>query len=338
MKTLLYIIAFVLFADAVSAQRYTIHYQAYYAPETPFTGIFSEKRAITHETKRFDANGQLIQEEEGSCGGSTTHIHHSADGLADTLFSGGCVRILQVLTYSSDNRLKTWELFSLGRFTDFEYDEQGRIASITAGGSRFTPLEEDAEITRFDYVENTITVESIVDGVSSYTVTQIHYTDSGYIAEKEGGHTEYVFDEQDRLIRAGDNIFYHYTDSSYFKTEGEDRWEYVFKAEQGYLSAIYGYKHVGEEWILTGSSQLSYTFPSSPPSGNQALSDEGKIYGIEGALVVELSKKATVAVYSLSGALVKTQPVEGGESACIHLQRGIYVIRTAYGSYKAFVK
>lgn len=334
MKCALSLFVFILSTTCISAERFMLPH-ASYVQKTPFSGMFLDKRMLASKVvyKEFDANGQLVSN-EGTCMDDYMIYRHDLGGLIDTMDGGGCVNIPQIFKYSTDGKLRTWELL-LGIFSDFTYDEQGRILSITSGYNRST-IKEEAEITFYDYEANIISLESIENGVStSSVVCRIQYTDSGYVAAYEGGSTvEYIYDKQHRLIRGGD-VLYVYTDNGYIETEGDDRTEYAFE-DHGYLSESKRYKKELDSWVFTGSTQYSYLF--SPPLANEPVLNKDKIHGVNGALVVELSETSQVIVYSLEGKLVLSRRIEGGEQVSIRLPAGFYMIRTDNGSYKTFVK
>ncbi|MDR2920431.1 MAG: T9SS type A sorting domain-containing protein [Tannerella sp.] len=340
MRYLIFLSVFILSATCIFAKRFELPHPSY-IQKTPFSGMFLDKRMLADKEvyKKFDANGQLIPNGSGTCmddyDDGITIYHHDPGGLIDTIDGGGCVNIPQILKYSIDGKLQAWEFLS-GTFTDFKYDEQGRILSITSGYSRST-IHEEGEIILYDYEANVITSESIRNGAStSSVICRIQYTDSGYVAEYEDdGVIEYVYDKQSRLTRGGD-VLYTYTDHGYIKTEGDERTEFIFEEESGYISEIKHYKKELDEWVFMGSSQSSYIF--SPTSANEPVIDKDKVYGTYGALMVELLKSSEIAIYSLEGQLVMSQWIEVGEPVSIRLPRGLYIIRTKYGSYKVYVK
>lgn len=263
--------------------------------------------------------------------------------------------------YTREGKL-TWE-YSSGY--NYKYDEQGRM--IEEKSSDF--------ITTYDYDNKMIYSggHPLLDCCPEYIIC----TDSGYIAKRLEWNFKvdtivniYTFDAANRLVcehsfmpeyryPSEDNhdtvittidtslIEYKYADDGYEEYHNGFKYcEYTFRKD-GHRTDVVTYRRYHE--ITDGKdadrdaiyyfSIDKYIYFKNGQEVSNALVEvfSPKVYGVEGAVIVDLKQVAVVHVYSLTGSLVKKASMGEGNTM-IPLSKGIYIVRIGDLSYKVLVR
>lgn len=254
-------------------------------------------------------------------------IKKSSTGLIDTISYYTQTPSTITVEYAEDNKpvSSRSERFDLLKYT---YDEKGRITT--------KPITQS---TIYTYL---------------YLDDQTQYTDSGYFhtmitdgipyADGSTGRdtitTEYVFDDQNRLIRAGD--------TRYSYLENGDVTAEVYKSMSGkqvsyynrnglYLQYFYYSGSPEYGWSLSGHEKYEYYTKGSPVSTEPVIVDHiPVVYGVEGAIQLKADMEHTVCVYTLNGQRIRKIRMQPDQTES--LPQGIYIITTESNSHKVMVR
>jgi len=250
---------------------------------------------------------------------TSAFIERSKDGLRDTFYythhyTNPLTEII-VHEYDADNRLisiksKILPAASFYVLIEYEYDSSGRLTRLA---------------------------EWSLPGVfESYDYSTIVYTDSSYILND----IEYVFDAEDRLIRAGE-ITYSYFENGYSENLGPYAKTIYYFLENGYLSKKIFYKLFEEEWIQHTVWETAYRYkadnPNNPNSNATIKNTLRKVYGIDGAVMIYSGKPETVRIYAVSGLIVRNIQTSPGNQS-ISLSKGFYIVKMGDQAYKVMVR
>lgn len=371
MKPLIYILSGLLFVNSIPAQDYS---KVKYNLETPFTGIFTAKR-FTGEyrgAKYLNGKGEIT---------NSAHIEYkrSKDGLRDTVFTGSGASRIDEYIYSEENRLVGWkelffdiennnELVDFGCFTEYIYDQEGRIDSINSVNS--DDYKKTGSII-YNYTEHTITDYSFTGKNGSEIVNLIHieYTDSGYICRDTTYHTvvidgrdtsyiehrqdEYIFDfveGENRLKRIRGIIdngnykreydsYISYQENGYTVFYGNHlKEEYFFDEKEDVILILYSRRTENGEWELIERTECFYEYNNDPQSNTSpAIENQSQpVYGIEGGMMITAEANSPVCIYTISGQLVKKMKVQPNQP--LPISKGIYIVTMNNQSYKVRVR
>jgi hypothetical protein len=244
-------------------------------------------------------------------------IDRSKDGLRDTLYYTDYVNRISVHEYDAADRLMSVRdrippdiFFHI--IEEYEYDSSDRLTKL---------------------------VEWSVPGVfKNYDYSMIVYTDSSYILNQ----IEYVFDSEDRLVRAGE-VAYNYFEDGYEEILNSfEKMTYHF-LESGYLSkrTFHRKLQADGQWFVSETWETEYRYKdgnTNNPSSNIAIDTAfPKVYGTEGAAMIHADKPEKVLIFSIAGTLIRNvQTVSGNQS--IHLPKGIYFVVIENQTYKVMVR
>ena len=301
------------------AQQTGLWYAAPFHPVKPQIG---QPRILADTV--FTKHTQILTSGENS-GTSTAIIERSKDGLRDTFYyTHPYTNEIIVREYDTDNRLIS--TYRVRRPDDpfispeiekillyeYKYDSSGRLTSLAWW--------------------------SLPGIFENYDYSTIVYTDSSYILNQ----IEYVFNAEDQLIRAG-GLAYTYFKDGYTEIQGSfEKMSYYFQ-ENGYQSQkLFFQKSLeDEEWYLQTTWETTYRYKDDNPhnpSGNAVIeTPTRKVYGVDGAVVIQSDKPETVQIYTISGAMIRNIQTGTG-SQSIALPKGFYIVRTDDQVYKVMVR
>ena len=216
-------------------------------------------------------------------------------------------------------------------WSEYQYDAKGRVISR----DDYSVRTETHRTTTYLYTEDSIVSSGVLDDGYLKEITLIdEKTDNGYtarhITEMQYGAIlkhdtvvkNYVFDEQNRLIRAG-NIKYTYPREGGYRSEEIDLEGEVKKVhwydEHGYLKTQENYV----DSRLTSSLDIYY-YNTSESNVPVEFGLTG-VYGAKGVIVITVEKPSIVRIYSVAGKLVGQTSIGVG-TAHIPIPAGIYVV------------
>jgi len=244
-------------------------------------------------------------------------IKRCEDGLRDTFYYRGYTNEIRVLEYDTNNRLISVQIKNeLMDFFDvraeYVYDSSGRLTELSEW--------------------------SLPGDFENYDYSTIVYTDSSYVLNQ----IEYVFDSEDRLIRAGE-VRYSYFEDGYEEILGSyEKMTYIFLAN-GYLSkrTFYQKQHENGEWFLKETWETTYRYTSdnpNNPNGNTTIETTSrKAYGVNGAVMIQSDKMEKVRIYAVSGLLIRELQTSPGNQS-IALSKGFYIVLIEDKAYKVMVR
>lgn len=281
-------------------------------------------------------------------GGGYEVINRSADELTEIVRVHYGLIFNYIYTYLEDGRLVSWkqleEIYGQGQYVRaeviYEYDIKGRL------------------IMAYVLDDNNILPDTLESDRTIYMDDLTQYTDSGYIHTtikvkrsqyngviKEKRDTivkEYVFDDQERLIREGTQTYTYFNDGSVMMTDNQNpdpvylskKTEYYNNADGYYLgSKTYIWKN--NMWNLHESDKVIYYYDN--PQSNVSISESSQnAYGIEGAIIVNAEEDELVCIYTLNGQLMKKAIAQPDLS--IPMPKGVYVVTIRGKAYKVIVR
>jgi len=268
---------------------------------------------------------------------------HSEDGKRDTVYVLSGVIFVSVYDYYDNEKIKSIQdgyphpngEFEVREEETFEYDQEGRLILHNTIYHRLTP--NDKKIIQYDYTRNTITETKRDDTGETVTITSISFTDKGYIAETNGEKTEYIFDEYNRPVKAGD-ILYEYFDGGYsridYSNSTSPRIDYFYD-NKGYLSKAIYYIISGDEWVH--DCTYLYTYEPDHTVSNIVAEKKTKVYTYQGKVVIESDKLDIVSIYSSSGRLVEKIKLSSSKQE-VNLNPGFYIINIGSETHKVFIR
>ena len=368
MKQLIPIIFGIMFMGSIAARDYS---KVKYNLDTPFTGLFTEKRftGIREESRILNGQGEEVDY-------AVFEYKHSKDGLRDTVFTSWGLITVHENIYSENNMLvgrkelvpdveNNREFVDIGFFTEYTYDSKDRIISVSQIN---TDNHERIDSIAYNYTDHTITHYYFMDKgeLEIREFTQIEYTDSGYICwdtiyynnQVIGGRDtsyvkyrkdEYIFesDQYENRLKRTKNIIGEgvskkeydshivYTDEGYTIFYGNSGKVEYFVNEKEQNTLIMNYRK-GSDWELYERFELSYIY-DDPQSNAPVLEDvQQPVYGVENGLVVGTDVKGLVNIYTISGQLVKQVNASSGDQ--IPLAKGFYIVSMGDRSYKVQVR
>lgn len=266
-------------------------------------------------------------------GGYILH-KYSLDGYIDTIYTN----MQTTVNFYSKETNKLIQSDTYGSIIQhpisarslYEYDKQGRLLS-----EKFTFYIYD--------LENKLT--GTEDSTYLYDLSTIVTTDSGYIYKD----VEYIFDNQDRLIRMKTNHMicdYTYFDKGYAYLKYEvnpeegsgqqERLERYFD-EKGLLtnSRTFQKSYDQTEWAFIYNEFFEYTFYTDD-TANSLIERKHTIYGETGIIKVNTTQPEWIRIYSIGGQLINQSYVT--DQADIMVSKGIYIVTAGSESYKVIVK
>ncbi len=383
-KLLLFSLTVLMFIDISAQKKYT-----YLQGQTsPFNGEFNEPRYkgvdsisyIYYEKKPITQTNVDEIPELVPIISSYILVKNSADELSDTLrYNNGEGFDKYIKKYSEDGKL----VYSSSEVHDnnsidiekrkFVYDAEERISEISMIKNR----NGDATVMvydtiKYDYVFKpylgsvTIKYNTIYTQNDSilvfYSDDQNLYETIEHLRTTDETTTQYIFDDQNRLIKktisyytppkptSGDNqeyrtpdVFdYEYTDNGYkiYENEGKTT-EYNFQND-GYCTEIIYYEQsmiaVYPPLYVVAIEKFSYCKNGTPIVGNEPIEQKApKVYGTQGGIVVNTETSLPVSIYMFSGALVKKE-IAGAGNQIIPLSKGFYIVTIGNMSYKVLVR
>lgn len=332
-----------LFSLLVSVICFPVYAVYTWAPNHPLAEKQQYIRVMADSVVYEDYNGK-----NEYVGGGYEVINRSSDELTEIVRVYYGLISIYIYTYSEDNRLLSWKdamydmesnLIILSEAI-YEYDQKGRL--ITTYSVDYTIAEPD----------------TLVSGKYIYMDDLTQYTDSGYIHTKVEINiirnsqevkekrdtivTEYVFDDQERLIREGTRAYTYFNDGSVMMTVNQNpdpvylsrKTEYYNNAD-GYNLGSKTYIWKNNMWNLHESDKVTYYFDN--PQSNVSLSESSlKVYGIDGAIIVNAEEDVPVCIYTLNGQMMKKAIAQ--PDASIPMPKGVYVVTLKGRTYKVFVK
>lgn len=346
MKKIICILLIALFTISLSYGR--DYSKVKYNLDTPFTGVFTAER-FTGDSAFFHNEGDV------ETGGYSVY-KRSKDGLRDTVFNYSGAESVMEYVYSPEGKLVTMNFLEpdltnltkivwiTGYGINYQYDAEGRIAVIkyNSGGS-----------TIYDYTENTIVFEG-KDGEPADTA-HVVYTDNGYIFQTKKDFylgeekVEYVFDSENRLLKRihwplydGDDkteFIYEYTDHGYCIYSGDSyKEERIYFEKESRLKKYISYKKTIHGWEIDRTSDYVYYYGDMILDVDEpAVEKTAKIYGVTGGVVMELEAPTQVAIYALSGQLVRRQYFDSG-SYQLPMVPGFYIVQAGKDIFKLKVR
>jgi hypothetical protein len=319
MRTIILLFAFTIFSTNRCISQFCSPF-----PETPFTGEFSDKRVLADtvsvSTREYEMDGKEIVTPT-----IKTVIKHNENGLSDTIFILSGVIYADIRNYSPTGQVISILEGGFAGHSDvfFDYTPDGRISKIES---------KDMETKRYDYDKNIIIRN---ENRARIDTLFIEYTENGYIVSEKNKKTSYIFDNDNRLIQAGD-IYYEYSDDGYTMTDSKIKVVYQLNKD-GFLTKLTNYKYVESKWVIQAVSDYEYKIKSDIPSSTmiQEASDI-EIYGLQDALLIKSSKNRSVKIYSINGKLFYSGMVLSYKK--IPMPKGIYIVLINNKSYKHIVK
>lgn len=283
----------------------------------------------------------------------------SADGLKDTILTSIGLMSCRVDEYFPDGKLISRKELIPERAQDYstlwaeeqttynEYDSDGRIISTIV-----YDMDKNLIVSwTYEYTGNSVIPATVISTEINRPTTvkkfSIRHTATGYVFEqitestdyvhntvrRDTTEREYVFDPENRLIRAGDAVYTYPEEGGYVETLS---YRTGYYNRQGYPEKFYTY--YGGELVqmteITYFSNESQQNPN-PPQPTDAVSGE-KVYAARNGVVVQSANPVSVTVYSIDGKLVKKTFVDGN-NGLIKLPGGFYIVKTEKASYKVFV-
>ena len=248
----------------------------------------------------------------------STIIKRSEDGLRDTFYMYGTsnnIDRISVFEYDANDRLifvreKNDHLASFIEIEEFEYDSSGRL-------TKYFEWSTPGVFLYYDY-------------------STIVYTDSSYFLNQ----SEYVFDSKNRLIRAG-KTHYSYFETGYYEIESSDLKTKYELLENGYRSKKRIYKKILEQWVNSETWETEYRYVAGNPynpTGSTDFEDTfRKVYGIDGALIIQSDMLETARIFSYSGLWVRNVQAGAGVQS-IAIPRGFYFVLIGNNVYKVMVR
>ena len=280
--------------------------------------------------KEFNGEGEVT-------GGGMKFIKSDVSELVDTVYTYYGLIYKDIYTYDTDHKLLMVQSCygPINSASHFKYDNRGRVISI-AVFSEIAPLDTG----RVTYI--------------TYWDDQTIYTDSGYIhtvikeikieseiIKVDTSATEYVFDNQDRLVRAG-NIRYYYLPDGGLKIVtcgmGGIRKTEVISDNERLNSKTISYALVNGKWKILEYEE-SHSFKDGVPLAIAPVVVDMQLvaYGTRGGIILPTeADRQPVRVYDFSGRLVKR--VNTVSDWFISLPRGMYVVVSGNCSCKVVVR
>jgi len=302
--------------------------------------VYIREDALTVEYKKYSAVGEEMPVES-----SGYKIERSKDGLTDTVYYHYGMPVY-VDIYNDDHKLiaEQVDITFVPGYIYFTYDQKGRVKSAS-------------------YYLNPDQQDKILEVLHTYQDTQTIYTDSGYIhtiikesrkwpevlegnpdkviIKKDTLITEYVFDGQNRLIRAG-NDRYTYLESeeiirnSIYDDERDVKYESYYD-KKGLRQKTVRYFLKEGMWEISEVEKVTYYKDGVPVSTEPVMaSGVSGIYGVCGGIILPTGTDQPVRIYNFSGRLVKQ--VNAMPDQFIPLLRGMYIVVSGNYSCKVVVR
>jgi len=279
------------------------------------------------EYKVFDGEGNVA-------GGGRSSIKSDVNGLIDTVYTYYGLIYKDIYTYDTDHKLLMIQSCyePANTVNHFKYDTRGRVISIAVFSEK-EPLDT-ARITYITYLDD-----------------QTVYTDSGYIhtlieeirieseiIKIDTSATEYIFDSQNRLVRAGNSRYYYLPDDGLkVVTDRGMRKTEVISDKERLNSKTISYALVNGKWKILEYEE-SYSFKNGVPLTIEPLIADTKLiaYGMKGGFVLTNETECPVCIYNFNGQLVKR--INTIPHQLISLPRGVYIVVSGVQSCKVVVK
>jgi len=342
LKLLLLLISCITFIT-VNGQNFRPNVGIYlFYPAHP---LMDQQIYVREEADRIVYQHYNVSGEEVSCNFSGYMIERSEDGLIERVETQSCIIITDEYTYATNHKLLrvAFNLYLLPYYLYYSYDERGRV-KVAATYNDENKQELSAE-TLFTYQDD-----------------QTIYTDSGYIhtiiiesrkypeiltgnpdniaVKKDTLVTEYVFDTQNRLIRAGEE-YYSYQENggiihTFYNGAKDEKTENYYDKE-GFLRKSTDCIRSQDEWNI-----LKYTLISHYKNGIPLLIDplvtnmQSIAYGTKGGVILTTETGQLLRIYTFNGQLVKQ--VNAVPDQLIPLPRGAYIVVVGSRSCKVVVK
>ena len=249
---------------------------------------------------------------------SSTVIKRSNDGLRDTLYTDGIINNLEHITV-------------------YEYDTDNRLINVRDSSDNVNSFYLSEEYEYDSFGRQTKESEWSIPGIFiNYDYSTFVQTDSGYFLNQ----MEYVFDSEDRLIRAGEKT-YSYFEDGFVEFDPQRSNTMYYLSENGYRLKRIVYQGTLEQLAHAEIWETEYLYkadnPNNPSSNTSIENRLRKVYSTDGAVIVHSDIPETTRIFSVSGILVRTiQTVPGIQS--IPLPKGFYFILTGDKAYKVMVR
>jgi len=306
---------------------------------------------------------------------SYTLLSKNNDGLVDTLrtyapeHAGESYAWQSVKKYTVDDQL-IYVCESNQSYTNevtYTYDLKGRILIEKQKNFIYETdtIVKDSSYVEYDYEKGVIYTKP--------SNIYFEYTNNGYMIADTfnvyesipGGLSgevkcvdkkTYIFDSKNRLetidiertlsspifyptpVVTKGKYNYKYTDFGYEEYFNSELNQKVTFQEDGYCSEVILYfDSVGEMLRVFSIKRFSYFNSGQEVSNREIELIIPKAYGVDGGVIIELTKSAAISVYTLSGSLVKKTNVDEGNTM-MPLTKGIYIVVIGDLSYKVLVR
>ena len=294
-----------------------------------------------------------------------TEIRHSKDGLVDTAWIHAGLSSIDVMHYDKNQRLvciernyphcrihechpDVYKTESMYNKEEFEYDTKGRVSKKTISEvASVSGKENIISVETYDYSTLVITEKGYsYDGLeyeldALNRVTYIKNLNIPDIYMELNGKQYRVWDSYYTYFEGGFSEF-SYAKTTYGLPDALRRWRKAdfFYTDNGTLTNIYTSLD-GEKWDVDVKLESRYAYIKS---GTQEIDSNEpievsttEVYGVSGAIVVSTKNNAEVSIYSITGGIVKKQPVVSGTTQITVPQKGLYIVTVNGRSFKAFV-
>ena len=171
-----------------------------------------------------------------------------------------------------------------------------------------------------------------------YDYSTLVYTDSSYFLNQ----IEYVFDSEERLIRAGDILYSYFEDGYEEILSSYEKMTYHFLTN-GYLSKRIFRQKLQEdgEWFVSQTWEIEYRYtsdnPHNPNNNTTIETTPRNAYAVEGAVIIQSGQMETVRIYTVSGLLVRELQTTPGIQS-VALSKGFYIVLLDGKIYKVMVR
>jgi len=314
----------------IFSPAHPLEMQQVYIREDAFEKVFEKYNAIGEELPHDAA--------------SSYKVIRSEDGLTDIIYYSGGVVTTSTCIYDISHKLISEKVdYGLPYYIYYIYDQKGRVKSTTYC------LESELQGRTSEYIH-------------TYLDDQTVYTDSGYvftmieeerrwpkplenpdsiIIKKDTLVTEYVFDTQNRLIRAG-NERYAYLESgeiictNIYDSEKNTKYESSYN-KNGLRQKTNRYLLRNGVWELEDIEKVFY-YKDGVPVSTELVTENilPVVYGTRGGVILTAETEQPVRIYIFNGQLIKQ--VNAVPDQLIPLPRGVYIVVVGSQSCKVVVR
>lgn len=330
-----------LFISMICIPVYAV-YTYTWAPNHPLAEKQQYVRILADSITYKDYN-----EKNESVSGGYEVIKRSADGLTETTYLGYGLSSDHIYVYSEDGQLLSWKQLHYYENNQFyqdealyKYDTKGRLIatysiyhiteSDTLENERYIYLDDLTQYTDSGYIHTTVSIKTIRNNNKPEE-------------KRDTIVTEYVFDNQKRLIRAGKNTYTYFDDGSVMMAvysisdlQPFNQKTVYINDENGYCQGFKRYILKNNIWHLNESHEITYYYKNDPQSNASIAKNSQNVYGVEGGIVATTEMDIPVRIYTLNGQLIKRTIANPNQ--LIPVLKGVYIVIIDKQAYKVVVK